>query len=62
LPGFVVHSVRAGLVIARTGPRTHRIDVGVANLANTLYAEFANVSFFRPEPGRRVFLTYGVAF
>ena len=62
LPGFVVHSVRAGLVIARTGLRTHRIDLGVANLANTLYAEFANVSFFRPEPGRRVFATYSVAF
>jgi len=54
--------VRAGLVIARNGARTHRIDLGVSNLANSLYAEFANVSFFRPEPGRRVFVTYGVAF
>ncbi len=62
LPGFVVHSARAGVVIARTARWTQRLGVGVTNLGNALYAEFPNVSFFRPEPGRSVFLTYAVAF
>lgn len=62
LPGFLVHSVRAGVVIDRSGPRTQRLGIGITNLSNTLYAEFANVSFFRPEPGRSVFLTYNVTF
>ena len=62
LPAFLVQSLRAGVVFARTGTQTHRIGLGVTNLTNALYAEFANVSFFRPEPGRSVFLTYGVTF
>ena len=62
LPAFLVQSLRAGVVVARTGTQTHRIGIGVTNLTNALYAEFANVSFFRPEPGRSVFLTYGVSF
>ena len=62
LPGFLVHSVRAGVVIARNGLRTQRLGIGITNLSNALYAEFTNVSFFRPEPGRSVFLTYGVTF
>ncbi|HJQ65752.1 MAG TPA: TonB-dependent receptor [Gemmatimonadales bacterium] len=62
LPGFVIHSVRAGVVIARNGLRDQRLGVGITNLSNALYAEFTNVSFFRPEPGRSVFLTYSVTF
>jgi hemoglobin/transferrin/lactoferrin receptor protein len=62
LPAFLVHSVRAGVVVARNGPRTQRLGIGITNLSNALYAEFSNVSFFRPEPGRSVFLTYNVTF
>lgn len=62
LPGFLVHSVRAGVVIARNGLRTQRLGIGITNLSNALYAEFTNVSFFRPEPGRSVFVTYNVTF
>jgi hemoglobin/transferrin/lactoferrin receptor protein len=62
LPGFLVHSVRAGVVIARSGLRTQRLGIGITNLTNALYAEFTNVSFFRPEPGRSVVLTYSVTY
>ena len=62
LPAFLVQSARAGVVVLRSGTQTHRLGIGVTNLTNALYAEFANVSFFRPEPGRSVFLTYGVTF
>lgn len=62
LPGFTVHALRAGVVVVRSGPHRQRVGVGVTNLANALYAEFTNVSFFRPEPGRSVFLTYDVTF
>jgi outer membrane receptor protein involved in Fe transport len=62
LPGFLVHSVRAGVVVARSGVQTQRLGIGVTNLTNALYAEFTNVSFFRPEPGRSVLLTYTVTF
>jgi len=62
LPGFRVHSVRGGVVIARNGLLTHRLGIGITNLSNALYAEFTNISFFRPEPGRSVFLTYSVTF
>ena len=62
LPSFLVHSLRAGVVVARNGLRTQRLGIGITNLSNALYAEFSNVSFFRPEPGRSVFLTYNVTF
>lgn len=62
LPAFLVHSVRAGIVVARNGDRVQRLGLGVTNLTNALYAEFSNVSFFRPEPGRSLLLTYGFTF
>ena len=34
------------------GPWRQNLTVAVDNLANTLYAETANASFFRPQPGR----------
>jgi outer membrane receptor protein involved in Fe transport len=62
LPGFTIHALRAGVVVVRNGLHTQRLGIGVTNLANALYAEFTNVSFFRPEPGRSVCLTYDVTF
>lgn len=62
LPAFTVHAVRAGVTLFRMGGQVHRVGVVVSNLTDELYAEFANASFFRPEPKRSVTLTYGVSF
>lgn len=62
LPAFTVHDVRAGLTLFRSGAQAHRIAVGIQNLTDVLYAEFSNVSFFRPEPRRSITLTYELAF
>jgi len=62
LPGFTTMSVRAGATVFRRGIMAHRVTVGVRNLTNALYAEFSNVSFFRPEPRRSVVLTYDLTF
>jgi outer membrane receptor protein involved in Fe transport len=52
LPSFLVHSVRAGARLPRVFGLDQRFGASVENLTNELYAEFANVSFFRPEPRR----------
>ena len=62
LPAFTVHNLRAGLTLFRSGLQAHRIGVGIENLTDVLYAEFSNVSFFRPEPRRSITLTYELAF
>ncbi len=62
LPAFTVHSARGGVTVFRRGSHTHRVGITVSNLTNQLYAEFANVSFFRPEPRRRVTLTWDMSF
>ena len=62
LPAFTVHSAGAGLTFLRTGGVRHGLTVNVSNLSNRLYAEFPNVSFFRPEPGRAVTVTYRLGF
>ena len=62
LPGFVVHNARAGVTVFRRGLHTQRLGVAVLNLTDVLYAEFTNVSFFRPETGRSLLLTYDVSF
>lgn len=62
LPSFTVHSAHASFVVIRNALHEHRIGVRVDNLTNALYAESANVSFFRPEPGRGVTLTWDVTF
>jgi len=62
LPAFTTHSVRAGFTFLRSGGVEHRLTFAVTNLTNELYAEFANASFFRPDPGRSVAMAYDVAF
>lgn len=52
LPAFTVHSARAGVRVIRRGALESRLNIAVDNIGNTLYAEFPNASFFRPEPGR----------
>ncbi len=62
LPAFTVQGAGAGVVLLRRGHMTHTLDVNVSNLGNTLYAEFPNASFFRPEPGRAVTITWRMGF
>jgi len=62
LPGFVVHNARAGVTVFRRGLHTQRVGVAVLNFTDVLYAEFTNVSFFRPETGRSLLVTYDVTF
>jgi hypothetical protein len=62
LPAFTVHGAGAGLSFLRTGRVHHDLAVNVSNLGNRLYAEFPNVGFFRPEPGRAVTVTYRLGF
>jgi outer membrane receptor protein involved in Fe transport len=52
LPSFTVHSIRAGARLPQFFGLDQRLGASVENLTDELYAEFANVSFFRPEPRR----------
>jgi hemoglobin/transferrin/lactoferrin receptor protein len=52
LPAFTVHSVELGATVLKVRGRSQRVGVTLNNLGNALYAEFPNVSFFRPEPRR----------
>jgi outer membrane receptor protein involved in Fe transport len=52
IPAFTLHSARASArLFERFGVR-NTLVLSAENLGNTLYAEFPNASFFRPEPGR----------
>lgn len=62
LPAFTVHGVRGGLRLFRFGRTVHEVGFAVNNLTNRLYAEFANASFFRPEPRRSLALSWTTSF
>ncbi len=62
LPAFTVHTARAGATLFRRGQFTQRVTVSLANFTNALYAESANASFFRPEPGRHLLITLDSSF
>ncbi|MEJ2202557.1 MAG: TonB-dependent receptor [Gemmatimonadota bacterium] len=62
LPAFTVMHLRTGLTVLRTDNMAHRLSIAVTNLTDELYAEFSNVSFFRPEPKRNLTLTWEVSF
>ncbi|UCF39708.1 MAG: TonB-dependent receptor [Gemmatimonadota bacterium] len=62
LPAFMTHSVRAGWTFFRRGNLTQRIGVSLTNLTNELYAEFANASFFRPQPRRGLLVSWDMTF
>ena len=62
LPSFTVHAVRGGIRVLSIGPVTHTLSFALENLTNRLYAEFANVSFFRPEPARTLTMTWTAGF
>ncbi len=62
LPAFTVANFGAGARVYANGSFTHDVTLWVDNLADTLYAEFTNASFFRPEPGRTLRVGYRLGF
>jgi len=62
LPSFTTHTVRGGLTVFENTSYRQRIGITIANLTDELYAEFSNASFFRPEPGRTLIVTWGLDF
>ncbi|MEJ7812058.1 MAG: TonB-dependent receptor [Gemmatimonadaceae bacterium] len=54
LPAFTVHALRGNLRFFQRGALSGTLTLAVENLTDALYAESSNVSFFRPEPGRRL--------
>ena len=58
LPSFTVHTLRAGARLFSVRSVSNEVTVAVNNLTNTLYAEFSNASFFRPEPKRTLAVSW----
>ena len=61
-PSFTIQDARAGARLFEAAGTSHSVSFTVANLANKLYSEASNTSFFRPAPGRNVTLSYRVDF
>lgn len=62
LPAFTTHSLSGGVHLFDHGRFKHSLTLVADNLTDELYAEFSNVSFFRPQPGRNFTLTYRLGF
>ncbi len=60
LPSFSVHTLSGGVTLFERGRQEHRVGVVLENLTDELYSEFSNASFFRPQPGRSVTVSYRV--
>lgn len=62
LPAFTVQAVRGDVTLPAFGGMRPALNVAVTNLANALYAEASNTSFFRPEPPRSVLVALRLDF
>ena len=62
LPSFTVVDLRAGVTVWQSAGMRHELTAVLGNVTDALYAEFANVGFFRPEPGRNLTLSWLVTF
>ena len=62
IPGFTVHSLRAGVTLFKDRLFPQRVTLVIGNLTNTLYSEFSNASFFRPAPKRHIVLSWSTQF
>lgn len=60
LPAFTLHGLGGGVVLFERGGQEHSLTFGIENLTDELYAEFSNVAFFRPEPGRHFTASYRI--
>lgn len=58
LPAFTIQGLAGGVVLYQRGTQEHSLTLAIDNLTDELYAEFSNVSFFRPEPGRHFLASY----
>ena len=61
-PSFTIQDARGGARLFEAGGTRHSVSLTVANLANKLYSESSNTSFFRPAPGRNVMISYRMDF
>ncbi len=57
-PAFTVANLIGGVTLFRSAEMAHKLNLQANNLTNELYAEFSNISFFRPEPERNYVLQY----
>ncbi|HEY6826406.1 MAG TPA: TonB-dependent receptor [Gemmatimonadaceae bacterium] len=62
LPAFTVQTIRGSLSVFDRGGVRGTVRLSLENLANTLYAEAANASFFRPQPGRNLLASWSLDF
>lgn len=62
LPAFTVMNLRGGVQLFDIGGTSNELVLGVENLTDRLYAEFANATFFRPAPGRTLLLSWTTRF
>jgi len=62
LPAFTVQTIRGSLSLFDRGGVRGTLRFSLENLANTLYAEAANASFFRPQPGRNLLASWSLDF
>ncbi|MES2180030.1 MAG: TonB-dependent receptor [Gemmatimonadota bacterium] len=62
IPSFTVHSLRGGVTVLEGHGMRHTLTLAADNLTNTLYSEFSNASFFRPETGRNLIVSYAIGF
>jgi len=62
IPGFTVQNLRFGGLVGEFAGTRHTLNFLVNNLTDELFAETTNASFFRPEAGRGVTVTYQVGF
>jgi outer membrane receptor protein involved in Fe transport len=62
IPGFVVHSISAGITLFKNSSFPQQLGIIIGNLTNELYSEFSNASFFRPAPKRHIVLTWATRF
>ena len=62
LPAFTIHALGGGVILFQRDSQEHALTFGVENLTDELYAEFSNVTFFRPEPGRNYTASYRIKF
>jgi hemoglobin/transferrin/lactoferrin receptor protein len=62
LPSFTVHQIGAGYTFYQQGNQRHGLQLLIDNVTDELYAEASNTTFFRPQPGREVSLTWRSSF
>lgn len=60
LPAFTIHTLAGGVTLFERGGFSHALTLAVENLTDELYAEFSNATFFRPETGRNLVVSYRI--